>query len=247
LQVKDKVVMITGAARGIGKNAAKMFLAHGAKVAVCDVNEAQLAEAGKDLDPSGTLPLVTVAANVADRASMDRAVKTVTEKWGRVDVLINNAGITRDGLLAKMSEADFDSVIGVNLKGVFNCTQAVLPAMLAQRKGAIINTSSIVGVFGNVGQTNYAAAKSGVIGMTKTWAKELGRKGITVNAVAPGFTMTDMLATVPDKILDAIKEKTPLQRLGTQDDIGNAYLFLASDAATFVTGQVLGVDGGLVI
>lgn len=247
MQVKDKVVMITGAARGIGKNAARMFLAHGAKVAVCDVNEAQLAEAGRELDPAGALPLLTVAANVADRASMDKAVKTVTETWGRVDVLINNAGITRDALLAKMSEADFDGVIGVNLKGVFNCTQAVLPAMTAQRKGAIINTSSIVGVYGNVGQTNYAAAKSGVIGMTKTWAKELGRKGITVNAVAPGFTMTDMLATVPDKILDAIKEKTPLQRLGTPDDIGNAYLFLASDAATFVTGQVLGVDGGLVI
>jgi 3-oxoacyl-[acyl-carrier protein] reductase len=247
MQVKDKVVMITGAARGIGKNAARMFLANGAKIAVCDVNEAQLQEVAKDLNPTGTLPLLTLTANVTDRTSMNQAVKTVTEKWGRVDVLINNAGITRDGLLAKMAESDFDKVIDVNLKGVFNCTQAVLPAMTAQGKGSIINTSSIVGVYGNVGQTNYAAAKAGLIGMTKTWAKELGRKGITVNAVAPGFTMTEMLATVPEKILDAIKEKTPLKRLGSPDDIGNAYLFLASDAATFVTGQVLGVDGGLVI
>jgi 3-oxoacyl-[acyl-carrier protein] reductase len=247
MQVKDKVVMITGAARGIGKNAAKMFLANGAKVAVCDVNETQLQEAVKDLNPTGALPLLTVAANVTDRASVERAVKTVTEKWGRVDVLINNAGITRDALLAKMVESDFDKVIDVNLKGVFNCTQAVLPAMVAQGKGAIINTSSIVGVYGNVGQTNYAAAKAGMIGMTKTWAKELGRKGITVNAVAPGFTMTEMLATVPEKILDSIKDKTPMKRLGSPDDIGNAYMFLASDAATFVTGQVLGVDGGLVI
>jgi 3-oxoacyl-[acyl-carrier protein] reductase len=247
MQVKDKVVMITGAARGIGKNAAKMFLANGAKVAVCDVNETQLQEAAQDLNPTGALPLLTVAANVTDRASVERAVKTVTGKWGRVDVLINNAGITRDALLAKMVESDFDKVIDVNLKGVFNCTQAVLPAMVAQGRGAIINTSSIVGVYGNVGQTNYAAAKAGMIGMTKTWAKELGRKGITVNAVAPGFTMTEMLATVPEKILDSIKEKTPMKRLGSPDDIGNAYMFLASEAATFVTGQVLGVDGGLVI
>jgi 3-oxoacyl-[acyl-carrier protein] reductase len=247
MQVKDKVVMITGAARGIGKNAARMFLANGAKVAVCDVNEAQLQEAAKDLNPTGALPLLTIAANVTDRASVDQAVKTVTQKWGRVDVLINNAGITRDALLAKMAETDFDKVIDVNLKGVFNCTQAVLPAMMAQGRGSIINTSSIVGVYGNVGQTNYAAAKAGMIGMTKTWAKELGRKGINVNAVAPGFTMTEMLATVPDKILDTIKEKTPLKRLGSPDDIGNAYMFLASDAAAFVTGQVLGVDGGLVI
>ncbi|MFA6316386.1 MAG: 3-oxoacyl-ACP reductase FabG [Elusimicrobiota bacterium] len=247
MNVKDKVVMITGSARGIGKTAARMFLANGARVAVCDVNEAQLAECAKDLNPSGTLPLMTLAVDVSKRDSVDTAVAAVTAKWGRVDVLVNNAGITRDAMLAKMAESDFDKVIDVNLKGVFNCTQAVLPAMTAQGRGSIINTSSIVGVYGNVGQTNYAAAKAGMIGMTKTWAKELGRKGITVNAVAPGFTMTEMLATVPEKILDSIKEKTPMKRLGAPEDIGNAYLFLASDAATFVTGQVLGVDGGLVL
>ncbi|MFA5137914.1 MAG: 3-oxoacyl-ACP reductase FabG [Elusimicrobiota bacterium] len=247
MNVKDKVVMITGAARGIGKTAARLFLTHGAKVALLDVNEAQLQEAHKDLDPQGTLPLMTVAVDVTSRPSMDAAVKTVVDKWGRVDALVNNAGITRDAMLHKMTEDAFDRVIDVNLKGVFNCAQAVLPVMSAQKRGAIINTSSIVGVYGNIGQTNYAAAKAGMIGMTKTWAKELGRKGITVNAVAPGFTMTEMLATVPANILDSIKDKTPMQRLGTPEDIGHAYLFLASDQATFITGQVLGVDGGLVL
>ncbi|MBI5884055.1 MAG: 3-oxoacyl-ACP reductase FabG [Elusimicrobia bacterium] len=247
MNVKDKVVMITGSGRGIGKTAARMFLANGAKVAVCDVNEATLAEAAKDLDPAGVLPLMTLVVDVSKRESVNQAVAGITTKWGRVDVLINNAGITRDAMLAKMTETDFDQVIDVNLKGVFNCTQAVLPAMTSQGKGSIINTSSIVAVYGNVGQTNYAAAKAGMIGMTKTWAKELGRKGITVNAVAPGFTMTEMLATVPEKILESIKDKTPMKRLGSPEDIGNAYLFLASDAASFVTGQVLGVDGGLVL
>ena len=247
MNVKDKVVMITGSARGIGKTAAKMFLDRGAKVCICDVNEAQLEAAEKDLNPTGTLPLMSVALDVSKRPSVDMAVKKIVEKWGKVDVLVNNAGITRDAMFSKMAEEDFDRVISVNLKGVFNCAQAVIPSMSAQKKGAIVNTSSIVGVYGNVGQTNYAAAKAGLIGMTKTWAKELGRKGITVNAVAPGFTMTEMLATVPEKILDGIKEKTPVQRLGTPEDIGNAYLFFASDEASFVTGQVLGVDGGLVI
>jgi 3-oxoacyl-[acyl-carrier protein] reductase len=223
------------------------LLERGAKVAMCDVNEALLEAAAKDLNPDGTLPLLPIALDVSNRQSVELAVKKIVEKWGQVDVLINNAGITRDAMLHKMSEEDFDRVIGVNLKGVFNCTQAVVPSMSAKRKGAIINTSSIVGVYGNVGQTNYAAAKAGLIGMTKTWAKELGRKGITVNAVAPGFTATEMLATVPEKILDALKDKTPMQRLGKPDDIGNAYLLLASEEATFVTGQTLGVDGGLVL
>lgn len=247
MNVKDKVALITGAARGIGLTAARLFLSAGAKVAICDINEEQLEAAQRDINADGRLPLMSVTANVAERASVDTAVKKVLDRWGRIDILINNAGITRDALLHKMVEEDWDRVITVNLKGVFNCTQAVLPAMSAQKRGAIINTSSIVGVYGNVGQTNYAAAKAGLIGMTKTWAKELGRSGITVNAVAPGFTMTDMLATVPEKVLDRIKESTPLKRLGNAEDIGNAYLFLASDQAAFITGQVLGVDGGLVL
>jgi len=247
MDVKDKVVLITGAARGIGKNAARMFLDKGAQVVICDVNEAQLEAAEKDLNPDGSKPLMSVAADVSKREAMQRAVAKITAKWGRVDCLINNAGITRDALLHKMTEENWDQVIGVNLKGVFNCTQAVLPAMTPGKNGSIVNTSSIVGVYGNVGQTNYAAAKAGMIGMTKTWAKELGRKGIRVNAVAPGFTMTEMLETVPEKILDSIKDKTPVRRLGSPDDIGNAYLFLASDQSSFITGQVLGVDGGLVL
>ncbi|HBL16422.1 MAG: hypothetical protein A2X36_16055 [Elusimicrobia bacterium GWA2_69_24] len=247
MNVKDKVVMVTGAARGIGKTAVRMFLERGAKVAMCDIHEAQLEAAEKDLNPAGALPLISVALDVSNRVSVDLAVKKVVAQWGQVDVLINNAGITRDAMLHKMTEDDWDRVLDVNLKGVFNCTQAVLPSMTARQKGAIINTSSIVGVYGNVGQTNYAAAKAGMIGMTKTWAKELGRKGVTVNAVAPGFTMTEMLQTVPQNILDGIKDKTPMRRLGKPEDICNAYLYLASDSATFVTGQVLGVDGGLVL
>ena len=247
MNVKDKVVMITGAARGIGRNAAGLFLSNGAKVAICDLDPTQLDAARKTLDPEGKLPLMTLALDVSKKASVDEGVKQVVAKWGRVDVLINNAGITRDAMLAKMTENQFDAVIAVNLKGVFNCAQAVIPAMTAQGKGSIINTSSIVGLYGNVGQSNYAAAKAGMIGMTKTWAKELGRKGITVNAVAPGFTMTEMLQTVPQNILDGIKDKTPLKKLGTPDDIGYAYLYLASEQAGFVTGQVLAVDGGLVL
>ncbi|MBI3548511.1 MAG: 3-oxoacyl-ACP reductase FabG [Elusimicrobia bacterium] len=247
MNVKDKVVMITGAARGIGRTAVQLFLAAGAKVAMCDINEEQLQATRGDLDPEGARPLLAVPLNVADRASVDAAVKTVTAAWGRIDVLVNNAGITRDAMLHKLAEEDFDRVISVNLKGVFNCTQAVVPVMSAQKSGAIINTSSIVGVYGNVGQTNYAAAKAGLIGMTKTWAKELGRHGITVNAVAPGFTMTEMLATVPEKVLDGVRNNTPLKRLGAPEDIGNAYLFLGSKEASFITGQVLGVDGGLVL
>ena len=169
----------------------------------------------------------------------------VVEKFGKVDILINNAGITKDAMLLKLDAADFKQVIDVNLTGVFNCTQAFLPAMLAQGKGKIINTSSIAGTGGNVGQTNYSASKAGVIGMTKTWAKEFGRKGINVNAVAPGFIETDMIDTIPEKVMEQIKLLTPYTRLGTPEDIANAYLFLASDESDFINGTVLEVDGGM--
>lgn len=176
----------------------------------------------------------------------EQLAKTAVEKFGTIDILVNNAGITRDATLTKMTEEQFDLVISVNLKGVFNMTKAVSPYMVGKGYGKIVNTSSVVGLYGNFGQTNYVAAKAGVIGMTKVWAREFGRKGITVNAVAPGFIATDMIATVPEKVINNIKERTPMQRLGEPIDIANAYLFLSSDESAYVSGIVLSVDGGMV-
>jgi 3-oxoacyl-[acyl-carrier protein] reductase len=196
------------------------------------------------------------AVNVADSEAVEAAVAQLVETWGRVDVLVNNAGITRDGQLVKykdgevqklMSDEAFDAVINVNLKGVFVCARAVIPQMIEQGGGVILNTSSVVALYGNFGQTNYVAAKTGVIGMTQVWARELGRYGIRVNAVAPGFIQTDMIATVPEKVIDRMVGQTPLGRLGQPGDIANAYAFLASDEAAFISGHVLSVDGGMVI
>ncbi len=185
--------------------------------------------------------------NVADMASVKTAVQALVKETGRIDVLVNNAGITRDASLLKMTEEQWQQVIDVNLGGVFHCTQAVAPVMVEQKSGCIINTSSVVGLYGNYGQTNYVATKSGVIGMTKVWARELGRKGIRVNAVAPGFIATDMVDTIPENIIEQIVGKTPLARMGNPEDIANAYVFLASDLAAFISGTVLSVDGGLVL
>jgi 3-oxoacyl-[acyl-carrier protein] reductase len=246
MRVKDKVVIITGAGRGIGRVAAEHLAREGAKVVVADRDAASVAETAAAIKGQGG-EAVGEVIDVTDRAQLEAMAQRVAEKWGRIDVLINNAGITQDATLAKMTEEQFDRVISINLKGVFNCTQAVLPHMVAQGKGKIINTSSVVGLYGNFGQTNYAATKAGVIGMTKSWAKELARKGITANAVAPGFILTDMTAAMPEKVLDLMKDKTPIGRLGQPDDIAKAYLFLASDDADFINGHVLSVDGGLVL
>ena len=183
--------------------------------------------------------------DVSDAENVKEMAEKVIEQFGKVDILINNAGITRDAMMLKLKASDFKKVIDVNLTGVFNCTQAFLPTMLAQGKGKIINTSSIAGTGGNVGQTNYSAAKAGIIGMTRTWAKEFGRKGINVNAVAPGFIETAMIDTIPEKVLEQIKMMTPYNRMGTPKDVANAYLFLASDESDFVNGTVLEVDGGM--
>ena len=252
MRMQDKVVLVTGGAAGIGRATAERFAGEGAIVAICDVNEAAGRETAAALGERASFTKV----DVSDRESVRTWVDDVVARTGRVDVLINNAGITRDAQLVKMkdgevvgqmSETDFDLVIAINLKGVFTCTQAVVPVMIKQGFGAIVNASSVVGFDGNFGQTNYVATKAGVIGMTKVWARELGRYGIRVNAVAPGFTATEMVAAMPEKVQETMRARTPLGRLATPADIANGYLFLASDEASFVTGAVLRVDGGLVV
>jgi 3-oxoacyl-[acyl-carrier protein] reductase len=252
MNLQDRVVLITGGAAGIGKATAERFAEAGAKVVICDVNEQLGQEVTRTLGPAAAFYPV----NVTDRQAVQAWADDVIARYGRIDVLINNAGILRDGLLVKMTEgrlvkqmpeADFDLVIAVNLKGVFNCTQAVAPYMIAQGRGVILNATSIVGLDGNFGQTNYVASKAGVIGMTKVWARELGRYNIRVNAVAPGFTATEMVKSMPEKVLEGMKARTPLGRLGEPADIANAYFFLASDEASFITGAVLRVDGGIVV
>jgi 3-oxoacyl-[acyl-carrier protein] reductase len=242
--LQNKVVIVTGAANGIGKATARRFAQEGCRVACWDVKDS-------DPEPNGIFQKV----NVTDSAAVNAAVAEVASRWGAIHVLVNNAGILRDGLLVKykegmllgsLSDEQFDAVIHVNLRGVFACTRAVAPHMIAAGGGAVLNASSVVGLYGNFGQTNYVASKSGVIGMTKVWARELGRHKIRVNAVAPGFIATDMIFGMPEKIKQTMAERTPLGRLGTPEDIANAYLWLASDAASFITGTVLSVDGGVV-
>ena len=252
MRMNQKVVLVTGGAAGLGKATALRFAEEGAKVVICDVNETAGFETASMLGPESAFYKV----NVTNRSEVQQWVDQVVERYGRIDVLVNNAGILRDGqlikfkdgqLLGQMSETDFDLVISVNLKGVFNCTQAVAPVMAKQKSGVILNATSIVGLDGNFGQTNYVATKSGVIGMTKVWSRELGRYGIRVNAVAPGFTATEMVAAMPEKILESMRARTPLGRMGEPRDIANAYLFLASDEASFITGETLRVDGGIVV
>ncbi len=246
MRLKERVVLITGGGRGIGREGALAFAREGAKVVIADFDAESGEQTASEIQASGGEAMF-VKVNVADRASVNAAVETVLTRYGRIDVLVNNAGITADATLMKMSEEAWDKVIAVNLKGVFNMTQAVVPNMVANGHGRIINTSSVVGRFGNFGQTNYAATKAGVIGMTQTWAKELGAKGITCNAVAPGFILTEMTAKMPEKVLEMMKEKAPVRRLGLPSDIANAYVFLALDESSFVNGHVLAVDGGLVL
>jgi len=244
MRLAGKVAIITGAGRGIGREAALLFAREGAKVVLADVDPQAEKVVGEIKEFRGEA--IFVRSDVTNRESCAVMTAAAVNSFGRIDILINNAGITRDAQLVKLSESDFDRVVAVNLKGTFNATQAVAPQMIDQGSGRIINVSSVVGLYGNFGQTNYAATKAGVIGMTKTWARELGRKGITVNAVAPGFIQTEMTESVPEKVLEMMRGRTPLGRLGTARDVANIYLFLASDDAAYVNGTVVSVDGGLI-
>ncbi len=246
MRLEGKVVIITGAGSGIGKETALLFAKEGAKVVVADVNEKGGEETVAEIKKNGG-EAIFARLDISSREQSKEVIEYTLERYGKIDVLINNAGIIQDALVQKMTEEQWDTVINVNLKGPFNCIQAVVPAMIEHGTGEIINVSSIVGLYGNIGQTNYAAAKAGLIGMTKTLAKELGKKGIRVNAVAPGFIYTPMTAKMPEKILEMMKEKTPMKRIGQPDDVAYALLYLASDEANFINGAVLCVDGGLLI
>ncbi len=245
MRLQDKVAIVTGGGQGIGQVTAETFAREGAKVVVADMNEETVTSVVEGIKAAGG-QAVGVKANVASAEDVDAMVKTALEfGGGRVDVLVNNAGITRDSQLYKMTEEQWDLVINVNLKGVWLCGKAVAGVMREQGSGSIINASSMVGLYGNFGQSNYVATKGGVIAMTKTWAIELGPKGVRANAVAPGFTRTPILDTVPQKVLDDIISKTPMRRIGEPQDIANCYLFLASDESSFITGQTIEVTGGL--
>ncbi len=253
--LKDKIVVVTGASAGIGRATALRFAEERARIAAWDISDRDAAALVKQIEAAGGSAIFR-RVNVADGASVEAAVREIIEKWGRIDVLINNAGITRDAQLAKwkdgalavtMTDEQWEAVIGVNLTGVFNCTRAVVPHMIQGGGGVILSASSIVGIYGNFGQTNYVATKAGVIGMTRTWARELGKYNIRVNAVAPGFIGTEMVRAMPPKIVEGMVAHTPLGRLGDPADIANTYLWLASDQAAFVHGTVISVDGGLVM
>jgi 3-oxoacyl-[acyl-carrier protein] reductase len=252
MRLHGKVALITGGAVGIGKATAERFAVEGAKVVICDVDRDRGQSTIQGLGSGHRFYKV----DVTDRNAVQEWVDDVVARFGRIDTLVNNAGILADATLVKvkdgdlikqMSEAAFDRVIAVNLKGVFNCTQAVAPTMIRQRGGVILNASSVVGLDGNFGQTNYAATKAGVIGMTKVWARELGRYSIRVNALAPGLIATHILSAIPEKALDSMRARIPLGRIGQPQEVANAYLFLASDEASFISGAVLRVDGAFVV
>ncbi|QLG88116.1 3-oxoacyl-ACP reductase FabG [Chitinibacter bivalviorum] len=246
MKLKDKVAIITGSASGIGEATAIRFAADGAKVVVCDVNQAGVDRVVADLVATGAVAAGFVV-DVTNKESIVAMVDAVKAQFGRIDILVNNAGITQDAQLYKMTDDQFDRVIDINLKGVYNCTKAVVDTMIEQNSGVILNASSVVGVYGNFGQTNYAATKFGVIGFVKTWAKELGKKGIRANAVCPGFVATPMVKAMPEKVLQGMEEKVPMKRLAQPSEIASVYAFLASDDASYINGAAIEVTGGLTL
>lgn len=242
MRLKNKVILITGASSGIGKATAFLFAKEGAIVYAGGTNPNKLENLEKQ---KGDLNIIPVKLNVTDRENIKEVVTKIIEKHSKIDVLINNAGITADNLLIRMKEEQWDKVIDINLKGVFNVTQAVVPYMLKQKNGVVLSTTSVIGLYGNAGQTNYAAAKAGIIAMTYSWAKEYGKKGIRFNAVAPGFIETDMTEKLPEAAKNSMLSMIPLQRAGTSDDVAKVFLFLASDDSSYITGEVITVSGGL--
>lgn len=246
MRLKEKVAVITGASRGIGEATAKKFSQEGAKLVLVDLNKEDIERTAARIQENGGVA-IGFAVDVTKREKVEWLMNETCAQFGRVDIVINNAGITQDALLIKMTEEQWNSVIDVNLKGVFNVSQAAAKVMIEQKGGVILNASSVVGTYGNFGQTNYAASKWGINGMTKTWAKELGKYGIRVNAIAPGFISTPMTEKMPEKVLEMMKKKSLLNKLGSPEDIANGYAFLASDDAQFITGTILSIDGGVVL
>ncbi|MGB9596240.1 MAG: 3-oxoacyl-[acyl-carrier-protein] reductase [Candidatus Poribacteria bacterium] len=244
MELKDKIAIITGSARGIGKAIAYKLAQNGATVIICDLKMDDIQPTVDEFKSEG-LNAVGLEVNVTDMKSVETLVDEVMSKFGKIDILVNNAGITRDALIVRMDEADWDSVIAVNLKGTFNCTKCVAKIMMKQRSGKIVNIASIMGIIGNIGQANYSASKAGVIALTKTTAKELGRRGINVNAIAPGFIATKMTDALPEAQKEKIIEAIPLGCVGYPEDVANAVAFLVSDSARYITGHVLQIDGGL--
>jgi len=243
--LENKVAIVTGAARGIGKAIAQKLSREGATVVICDLME-EISATAEELSSEGATVL-PIKVDVTNTEAVESMVQETIDKLGRIDILVNNAGIVRDALLVRMKESDWDAVISVNLKGTFNCTKAVAKPMMKQRAGRIVNMASVMGIIGNVGQANYSASKAGIIGLTKSSAKELGRRGITVNAIAPGFIMSKMTESLPEDQKEQALKSIPLGFLGSPEDIANLVAFLVSDSARYITGQVIKVDGGLVM
>ncbi|MFH0771189.1 MAG: 3-oxoacyl-[acyl-carrier-protein] reductase [Candidatus Omnitrophota bacterium] len=244
--LKDKVALITGGARGIGRQIAILFAQEGSDIAICDVNQEALEATKKEIEGLGRRAEI-FAVDVTNLQQVEEMVNKILDKFQKVDILVNNAGITRDALIVRMSERDFDQVIAVNLKGTFNCTKAVSKVMMRQRYGKIISIASIIGIMGNAGQANYAASKAGIIGLTKSVAKELASRGVNVNAIAPGFIETDMTAKLADEVKSQMLALIPLSRFGNANDVAKVSLFLASEASSYITGQVIQIDGGMVM
>ncbi len=246
MRLANKVALITGGARGIGRQIALLFAKEGADIVIGDVNLLEAEKTCRDIELLGRKAL-GLELDVTTFAKVEESVNKILDKWTKIDILINNAGITRDGLLLRMNESDWDSVISVNLKGTFNCTKAVSKVMIKQRSGKIVNITSIIGIIGNAGQANYSASKAGIIALTKTAAKELAIRNINVNAVAPGFIQTDMTAKLPEELKQKMLGVIPLAKFGNAEDVANVCLFLSSEESAYVTGQTIIVDGGMVM